>query len=491
MRRLLLVLLLLVVGVGAVALVNASKAKLPAPPATRAAARINADSAAQRLAAAIRFPTITREDGVVDSAAFRGLHAYLAQSFPRTHAALTREVVNGVSLLYTWKGKDTTLAPVVLMGHLDVVPVIPGTEAQWTYPAFDGVVKDGFIWGRGTLDDKETVLGVLEAVEHLVAQGFVPARTVLLAFGHDEEGGGNNGAPAIVARVKALGYATPALVLDEGGAVMEDRFPGVKGPVALVGVAEKGFVTLELTATGKGGHSSTPPAHTQIGRLARAVAALEATLFPDGLNDASRAMLEALAPAMPFGQRMAMTNLWLTQAAVRSALLKDPATAAMLRTTTAPTIIRGGAKDNVLPQEAIAKVNFRIAPGETVESVIAYVQRVIADSTITVKPSPGFQVNPSPVSRTTGSAFRLVSESIRESLGNVPPLVVPYLVVGGTDSRFWSQAGAPDVFRFSPIPFEQDALQRVHGTDERIAVDGYAKGIAFFVRLLQGLDALL
>jgi carboxypeptidase PM20D1 len=376
------------------------------------------------------------------------------------------------------------------MGHLDVVPVIPGTDAQWTHPAFDGVIANGFIWGRGTLDDKATVTGVLEAVEHLLASGFVPARTVLLAFGHDEEGGGNNGAPALVARVKALGYATPALVLDEGGAVMEGRFPGVRGPVALVGVAEKGYVTLELTARGQGGHSSTPPQATQIGRLARAIAALEANPFPDLLNDASRGMLEALAPAMPFAQKVAMTNLWLTQRAVRAMLLKDPATAAMLRTTTAPTIVQAGSKANVLPQSATAKVNFRIAPGETVESVVAYVTQIVNDTMVTVRPDGGFQANPSPVSRTDGAAFRLVAESIRESLAGEPPLVVPYLVVGGTDSRYWSAAGAPDVFRFSPVPFEQDALQRVHGTDERIAVAEYAKGIAFFVRLLQQLPML-
>jgi carboxypeptidase PM20D1 len=490
MRRLLLALVLALVALGGVLVSRAMKFRPPPPPATRVTVPIDADSAAARLAGAIRFVTVTREDGVTDSAAFRGLHAYLAAAYPRTHATLARETVGGLSLLYTWKGRDTTLAPIVLMGHLDVVPVIPGTEAQWTHPAFDGVVKDGFIWGRGTLDDKETVTGVLEAVEHLVTKGFTPARTVLLAFGHDEEGGGNNGAPAIVARVKALGYPTPALVLDEGGAVMEDRFPGVKGPAALVGVAEKGFLTLEITATGKGGHSSTPPAETQIGRLARAIAALEANPFPEALNDASKGMLEALAPGMPFERKLVMSNLWLTERLVRAALLKDPATAAMLRTTTAPTIVRGGAKDNVLPQEAMAKVNFRIAPGETVESVIAYVQRVIDDSLVSVKPSAGFKVDPSPVSRVDGAAFRLVAESIRESLANEPPLIVPYLVVGGTDSRYWSQAGAPDVFRFSPVPFEKDALSRVHGTDERIAVAEYAKGIAFFVRLLENLPTL-
>lgn len=490
MRRLLLVLVLALVALATVLVSRAMRFRLPPPPATRTAVAIDADSAAARLAGAIRFPTITREDGVTDSATFRGLHAYLAKAYPRTHATLARETVGGLSLLYTWKGTDTTLAPIVLMGHLDVVPVIPGTEAQWTHPAFDGVVRDGFIWGRGTLDDKATVTGVLEAVEHLVAKGYAPPRTVLLAFGHDEEGGGNVGAPAIVARVKSLGYPTPALVLDEGGAVMEDRFPGVKGPAALVGVAEKGYLTLELVATGKGGHSSTPPSSTQIGRLARAVAALEANPFPESLNDASKGMLEALTPGMSFERKLVMSNLWLTERFVRAALLRDPASAAMLRTTTAATIIRGGAKDNVLPQEAIAKVNFRIAPGETVESVIAFVRRVIADSTITVRQSGIFKSDPSPVSRTDGAAFRLVAESIRESLGKEPPLIVPYLVVGGTDSRYWSQAGAPDVFRFSPVPFEADALSRVHGTDERIAVEGYAKGIAFFVRLLEKLPTL-
>jgi carboxypeptidase PM20D1 len=345
------------------------------------------------------------------------------------------------------------------------------------------------VWGRGTLDDKVTVLAVLEAVEQALAEGVVPARTVILAFGHDEEVGGERGARAIVEMLRGRGVPSPALVLDEGGAIFGGDALGVPGQVALVGIAEKGFLSLELRVEGLGGHSSTPPAVTHIGRLSAAIARLQDSPFPVALDGPTRAMLEAAAPLLPFTRQLALGNLWLTAPLVARALAAEPRSAAMVRTTTAPTIFQAGAKDNVLPPEARAVVNFRIRPGETVESVTQRVRDVISDTAVRVAPL-GFHVDPSPVSDPDGAAFALVADVIRATLGDAPPLVAPYLVIGGTDARWWSMAGAKDVFRFNPFPFEDDAMQRFHGTDERIPVQAYLDGVRYYGLLLRRLDAL-
>ncbi len=442
------------------------------------------EAALARFATAITFPTVSPQEGAPDAGPFAQLHAHLAASFPRVHATLTRETVNDLSLLYTWPGTEPALPPLVLMGHLDVVPVIPGTESAWEQPPFGGTIDAGFVWGRGTLDDKPTVIAALEAVEFLLREGFQPRRTVHLAFGHDEERGGRTGALAIRDLLQQRGLREAACVVDEGGAITRGVVPGLPGPVALVGIAEKGFVSLALEVTGAGGHSSAPPPSTSIGILAAAIARLEASPFPTRIDGGTRALLDTIAPYLSFGRRLVLSNLWLFGPLVERQLAASPATAATIRTTTAATVIRGGVKDNVLPIEATAIVNFRILPGDTVQSVTERVTRVIADPRVRVSPGEGFRVDPSPVSDAASPWFAAIDRSLRGVVGDEPLVVAPYLVMGGTDARYWSSL-SKQVYRFSPFEAPADALERVHGTNERLSAASYLAGIRFYVQFLR------
>ena len=450
----------------------------PAEPATPFA--LDTLAAARRLAGALRIPTVSHSD----TAASRGpewaeMHAHLRRSFPRVHAALRREAV-GNSLLFTWAGTDPALAPVVLMGHLDVVPVEPGTEGAWTRPPFGGEVAEGFVWGRGALDDKLGVLGALEAAEGLLAEGFRPRRTVLLAFGADEEVGGREGAARIAALLRARGVR-PEWVLDEGGAVTRGMMPGVEAPVAMVGVAEKGFVSVELVARGEGGHSSMPPRQTAVGVLARAVSRLEAEPLPGGIRGATAMLFDHAGPEMPFGMRLVFANRWLFGPLLERRLAASPATDAALRTTTAATVFQAGTKDNVLPARARAVVNFRILPGDSVAGVLAHVRRTVDDARVRAR-VVGFASEPSPVSGTETAGFRAVQRSIRQVFPDA--VVAPYLVVGATDARHFHGL-SPHVYRFLPVRVTSGDLARMHGTDERVSVAGYADAVRFYAQLLR------
>ena len=449
---------------------------------------VDTDAIASRLSGAIVHRTISGADPTaVDADAFLALHEYLRDSYPLVHEYREVDTVSGLSLMYTWTGYDPALEPAVLMGHLDTVPVIPGTEESWTYPPFDGRIADGYVWGRGALDDKVSVILVLEAVEHLLADGFTPRRTIFLAFGHDEEVGGFNGAGPIADTLESRGVDELAFVLDEGGVIVDGMVPGVGGSVALVGIAEKGFLSLELRVEGIGGHSSTPPVNTNIGILAAAISRLEGAPFPARVDGATGAMFEFLGPEMPLVERTAFANLWLTEPLVTRRMTADPATAAMLRTTTAATMIHAGVKDNVLPIEASAVVNFRIIPGDTRETVTARVREVIDDDRIRVRPlNPGS--DPSPVSDARSPAFAMLGETLRQVLGS-DVLIAPYLVVGGTDAKFYS-GRSDNVFRFLPVRFEAGDLARVHGTDERIAVESLGLGARYLIQLVRNSDGL-
>jgi carboxypeptidase PM20D1 len=404
------------------------------------------------------------------------------------HRTLTREVVGGLSLLYTWRGADTAAAPVVLMGHMDVVPVPDGNLPEWTHGPFSGDVAEGYVWGRGTLDDKTTVLATLEAVEGLIAAGWVPPRTVYLTFGHDEEVGGRYGARVIVDTLVARGV-TPALVVDEGGFMASGFLPGVTGRSAIVGIAEKGYISLRVTAKAQGGHSSMPTARTAVGALSRAIVALEASPFPSALDGPTRGMLEALAPYTSFSRKLVLGNLGLTGPLVQRMLASTPMGGALLHTTIAPTLLQAGVKDNVLPPEASAVVNFRIRPGETWESVQARVTAVIADTLVTVAPLDSVRVNPSPVSDVRSEAYRLIEETIRGMSPGESLPVLPYLVMGGTDAKHWSDH-SDRVFRFLPVPLGDGDVARVHGVNERISVRDYGTAVGFFSQLLRGIDRL-
>ncbi len=459
----------------------------PLPPQVPAVV-VDTAAAARHLGAAVRFATVSHEGGVdTDTAAFVGFHAFLDSAYPLVHQQLKKESVNHLSLLYTWEGTDPSLPPVVLMAHQDVVPVIPGTEGAWTHPPFSGAVADGSVWGRGSMDDKVSLVSIMEAVEALLADGYQPEHTVYLAFGHDEEIGGVQGASVIAKTLEKRGVESFDLVLDEGGAVAHDLVPGVPGRVALVGIAEKGYVNLELSVEGEGGHSSTPPAHTAIGVLAGAIDELEEHPFPAHLNGPERVMFDYLAPEMSFGARLALANLWLTRPLVEHMLLSNPETAAILRTTTAVTMIDGGVKANVLPIRARAVVNFRILPGETAESVLERVRSVIDDERVKVEVLGNDHTDPSSVSDPESPAFKTVAATIHQVMPGEDLKVAPYLVMGGTDSKYYS-GRSNAVFRFLAAPIDADGLKLIHGTDEHMSVSGLATSIAFYQRLIRNVD---
>lgn len=447
---------------------------------------VDAKEVAGRLAEAVRFKTISHQDPKqFDPKPFLALHAFMQKSFPNAHKVLTREVINQYSLLYTWKGSDTSLPPVVLMGHMDVVPVQKGTEKDWKHPPYSGKLADGAIWGRGTLDDKVAVIGLMEAAEFLAKKGFQPTRTIYFAFGHDEEIGGNDGAKKI-AELLAKRKVKAAFVVDEGMAVTHGIMAGLGAPMALIGLAEKGYVTVRLKARSSGGHSSMPPRESAAGILSRAVLRLEKNPMPARIVGATRQLLNFVGPEMNFGNKLVISNLWLLEGVLRGILEKKPSTNATLRTTTAVTILRAGVKDNVLPITAEALVNFRILPGDSVQSVVAHVKKVINDKRVKVdKGEAGLNKEPSPVSDTNTKGFVSMHKSIRQVFHKAK--VAPGLVLGGTDSRHFINV-SQQIYRFLPIEVTSKDLKRLHGTNERITVSNYAKAVQFYIQLLRNVN---
>lgn len=481
----------------AVLVTNALRLPAPAPlPPAPPPAPIPAE-ATQRLAQALRFRTVSHDDPRLDDPSqLIALQGFLERSFPRVHAQLRREIVGGHSLLFTWPGKRADLPPVLLMGHQDVVPV--EDERAWSQPPFGGVVADGFVWGRGSIDDKQAVLGILEACEALLGEGFTPARTVYLAFGHDEEASGRRGARRIAELLASRGVHF-AFVLDEGGFYTEGTFPGLTVPAALIGTGEKGYLSLELLAQGEPGHSSRPPQQMAIGVLARTLERLQAQPFPARVDGATRDMLLALAPRLPFGQRLAIANLWLLRPLVARGLTGDPSSAALVRTTTALTMVQAGQKDNVLPGRARAVVNFRLLPGDTVVGTIARVRSIVDDPRVELRPLtvPGADgepaqpqaIEPPPTSRVGSPGWNVIARATQEAWREGDLVVAPWLLTGASDAR-WFVPLADDVYRFTGFTIRPEDAARFHGVDERIAVADYRRSIEVYYRVLRGLDAL-
>ncbi len=441
---------------------------------------LDRNAAAQRLAAAVRLRTISFDgrDGA-SVAEFRKLHALLEKSFPRAHAVLKREIVGELSLLYTWPGSDAAAKPIMLMAHQDVVPIAPGTEKDWQVDPFAGEIRDGFVWGRGAWDDKANLFAILEAVEALAASGFKPRQTIYVASGHDEEIGGRQGAKAIAALLQSRGVKLD-FVIDEGLLITEGVLKGLDRPAALIGVAEKGYLTLALAATATPGHSSMPPPNTAIGMLSTALARLEDRQMPAAIRGVAAETFDTIAPEMSGLNRVLLSNLWLFGPLVKSQLEKGGSTNAMLRTTTALTVVNAGNKENVLPGRADALVNFRILPGDSIDGVTAHVRSVTANQAIKVAPS-GHANEPIPISPSTAPSYRLIARTVRELFPGT--VVAPGLMVAATDSRHMAPL-ADAIYRFSPVRAKSEDLSRFHGTNERISVDNHAELIAFYHRLL-------
>lgn len=446
---------------------------------------IDRDAVAKRLAEAIRFQTVSFQAPVEPSVKeFDLFRAFLAGSFPQLHQRLTKEIVNAHSLLYTWTGKDARLKPVLLMAHMDVVPVDPANEKNWTRPPFSGDIADGYIWGRGAMDDKVSVLGILEAVEFLLSGDFQPQRTIYLAFGHDEEIGGANGAGKIAELLRGRGVELE-FALDEGLNIVDGVIPGIAAPAALIGIAEKGYLSLELSAETAGGHSSSPPTETAIGIVSRALQRLQATPFPARLSAPTRRMLEFLGPEMTRTTRLTLANLWLFDPLIRKQLAASPLTNAAIRTTLAPTLFHAGVKENVLPTQASAVINLRILPGDTLAGVTEHVRATIEDPRVKIIQLP-IRVEPSTVSDIEAAGFDVIHRSIRQIAPEV--LVAPALLVAASDSRHYAGL-TKNIYRFLPITLRPDDAKRYHGIDERISIQDYERCVRFYAQLIRNSSA--
>jgi carboxypeptidase PM20D1 len=448
---------------------------------------VDENAIAAKLAGSLKFKTISSYDNPDQNAdEFRKLHAYLAQRFPLVHATLKREVVAGLSLLYTWQGTDAKAQPILLMAHQDVVPIAPGTERNWQADPFAGEVRDGFVWGRGAWDDKANLISQFEAVETLLASGFKPRQTIYLASGADEEVGGLRGAVQIVKLLQSRGVKLD-FVVDEGLLITEGIMPGLSKPAAVIGIAEKGYLSVMIRVPATPGHSSMPPpkGSSAIGMMSGALRRLDDEQLPASIRGVAREMFETVAPEMSGFGRVALSNLWLFGPLVQAQLEKSAATNALVRTTTALTIVNAGNKDNVIPGLAEATVNFRLLPGDTREAVLQHVKDKAANGKFDIV-ALGDGTEASPVSPTASHSYQLINRTIRSLFPDV--IVAPGLVAGGTDSRHFTPI-SDHIYRFSPVRARSEDLSRFHGTDERIAITNVVELVRFYHQLIRNASA--
>ena len=439
------------------------------------------DQLASDVAAAIRFPTVSvpgfPRANWEEFEAFRG---FLAERFPLMHAQLSPVDLGDGQLVFTWTGSEPDLDPIVLLAHQDVVPVEPGTEDQWSYSPYDGVIADGYVWGRGALDMKGQLITLLHAVERHLENGSQPRRTIYISLGPDEEVGGA-GARRTASYLQESDQQA-WFALDEGGLTIMDS-PLTGAPAAMIGVAEKGYMTVVVTARARGGHSSTPPRETAISLVARAVTAIEENPFEHGLDGGpTRAMLEATAPQLGGFAGFAAANNGLFGPLIQGQLMEQDAARALLGTTIAPTIIEGGVKDNVLPQEARATINLRLHPRDTVESALTHLRASVAHLDGVSVEVDEWASNAPPIADTDGNAWALIAGAAAGHAPEGAP-VVPFMVTGATDVRAFADT-AENLYRYAAARAEMSDAARIHGDDERIAVDDLDEMAGFYYTVI-------
>jgi carboxypeptidase PM20D1 len=483
MKKAIIVMILIITILFSFMMVNTARftsKQIEVAPSTRVEADLK--QAANNLSQAIQLKTISTQDkGKFDPSVFKTFHQFLENTFPKIHSHLHKQVINDYSLIYTWKGSDDNLKPIILMAHMDVVPVETDTETEWTYPPFEGRIAENFVWGRGSLDDKVSLLAIMEAVEILLDKGFNPSRTLYLAFGHDEEFGGPKGGSRIAAFLKSK-MVKAEWILDEGGVIASGLVPGVSKPVALVGIAEKGYMTLELSVQHEGGHSSMPPPENAIGILSSAIHNLERNPFPAKLEGATLLFFNTVGPEMPLSMRFLLANQWLFFPLIKSQLKKSNTMNALIRTTIAPTVIKAGSKENVLPQIARAKINFRLYPGDSAEYVIGHVKKAINDPRVHVSRSEHAWNEASFESDVKSESFMVLQRTISQAFPD--SIVAPFLMVAGTDTKHYAEI-SDNIFRFLPVRLASEDLKRIHGTNERLKLENYQEIIKFYIQLIR------
>lgn len=446
--------------------------------------KVDLDRYRKNLSDAIRIKTIAAADPeAMEWAPFDAFHDFLRERYPLIHEKLELHVIAGGSHLYRWKGSDPSLDSIALLAHQDVVPVAKGTEGDWTHPAFDGVDDGEFIWGRGALDMKNHLIAVMEAVEALLAEGFVPERDVYLCLGHNEEvmSSEHSGAVAMCNWFKEQGIHLDCII-DEGGAILPVEIGGViHKNLAGIGVAEKGYADYEVAVTAKGGHSSQSPNHTAIGKLADVVKDIENHQFKAELSPMMMELFDKIGRNCTFPVRMVTCNLKLLKPLITKVMTYIPPAASMIRTTTGVTMASGSPAPNVLPQRATVNVNFRIFPGQTVEDVEKHLKKVIRNKKVEINLRPGWK-NPSKISPTDSRCFHIIEEICTGM--NADNIVAPYLVMGGTDACHYEPV-CENIYRYSPFLVSTSLLLTTHGTNERIPVAVMADGVAFFKRYIR------
>lgn len=437
------------------------------------------EMAAVKLSQAVAFQTVSSR---VDSESFDDFLSWLPTAFPGVHRVMSRRLLNERTPLYVWTGSDSSLKSVLFGAHYDVVPVQQETLGQWTHQPFTGAITKDYVWGRGALDNKGSLVALLEAAERLVASGFAPKRTLYFSLGHDEELGGENGAGAVAALLEQEGVEL-AWVLDEGSFVLDGIIKGLERPVASINVAEKGFMSLKLVVSAAGGHSSMPPKETAVGTLAVAIDRLQKAPVPGGLTGVSEDFFDQLGRHFGFGRRVLFANRWLFSPLLETFLSSAATTNAVIRTTTAPTMLTGSPAHNVLPTQATATINFRLHPRDTVESVVAYVRRTVADERVEVRMPTSDLNEASSVSSHSADGYTAIAHGVHAVYGDV--ITVPGLTIAATDSRHYSQI-AQDAYRFSPFVINDSDLSRFHGIDERLSLNNLQSGITFYMALMRG-----
>ena len=438
------------------------------------------------LSRAIQIPTVSYRDvEKVDWAQFDAFHAFLKEAYPLIHEKLDLQIISRKSLMYHWASEHPEREPIAMLAHQDVVPISEGTEGDWEHPPFSGEVADGFIWGRGALDIKNHLIGVMEAVETLLEEGYVPERDVYLCFGHNEEVMAEDtecGAYCMMEWFRDHGIRLDS-VIDEGGAILPVRVKGlIQRNLAGVGVAEKGHVDFEIAVTGKGGHSSAAPKHNALGELAKMIVNLENHQFKEEMSPQLWSLFNAIGRNVSYPARIVTCNLPLLKPLLQKIAVSIPQSASMMRTTTAVTMASASPAPNVLPQRAAAIANFRIMPGQTIEDVEKHIRKYC----------PGAEVNfikgnnPSKISPTDSRAFKVIAD-ICKKMGP-ENIVAPYLVMGGTDARNYEPV-CDNIYRYSPFLVDTSLVMATHGTNERIPVSSLEDGVAFFKRYIRALTA--
>jgi len=476
-KRVFLVILAAVVVLVAVLLFKTVMFKSKQLPISAVPAPATPPAALEHLQEAIHYKTISYSDStLLDTAQFFGFHRFLEKTYPTVHANLVHEKIKRYSLLYFWKGKDPSLKPIVLMAHQDVVPIEEASKSSWTVEPFSGVVKDGYLWGRGSADNKINVIAIFETLEKLLKENFQPDRSIYFALGHDEERGGT-GAVAIAAALQARGVSAE-MVLDEGGIVTREKVPGMTKPVALVGTAEKGYLTLLLSVEKNGGHSSMPEQETALDILSKAVVNVRQHPFAANFAPATVGFMDHVGPEMPYPEKIVFANTWLFKSVVIGIYEKSPGGNAVVRTTVVPTIFNAGMKDNVVPSKATATINLRLLQGDGSEKVIEEIKKIINDDRVTITVSKEFLAEPSPTSPEDGFGYKHVDETVRKTFAET--VTTPFLMIGGTDSRHFEEV-SNNIIKFSPMT---DPIG-FHGIDERVSLESYQQSLWFYEKLIR------